>query len=1165
MTVYFTKGTTLMYDQDSDATSSVSDVELMIRVDNSVTSFTYSINGITEDGLAEVTVNLGEGAVVSLNDVTPEGLGILSINTFDPNQFYDSDSYIGQVSWGDGKVTEVLVIDVISGFNVFPYDANVLDMSHVFVLGGDPLPPLNTVADADAFDDSITGIGPIPASSPFAAGKVISLSDITGSPGRADNLILGSDGDDILTGTPGDDFIVTLSNVSEDRVIGSAGSDIIDMSGLQSGSYDYYVIDYSNLASGIVVNTDIDQNISRVLKGTGGDEDILLDAHVAMNWSGGDGVSVVGTGFSDVFNIKNDDLSTWMGLVGGAGFDTFNIQGGDIVRLSYREDASSGINVNLVTGVVSNDGHGSSDQINNSSDTTTLELRGTDFADTILGSNADERFILRQGNDTLDAGGGEDMIRYDRSGVSGVNVNLATGVATGFWNGAAFTHQISNVEMIRGSRTGNDTLTGDDNDNRIYSYAGDDLINAGGGDDYVYSRSGEDTINTGAGDDYVYVDASTTYNRIIDGGEGSDVVYLDISRNAAWLTTGEDGSATISTIYNTITVNNVESIQFWDQTVSLLGTSDTVYGTDGDDILEGYAGDDWFWSSAGNDTINGGSGSDNVFYENYFFGGIIANLTDENIDTAVMSIAAGTVYKLGGGIDTLISIESLHGTQQDDVIYLGATSEYVFGRGGDDQIFGGDAGIQFHGGSGSDTFAAGSGYDVLDYSDDGFDLWGPSLDGVAVTLTAAGEGSAIDNWGYTDSFSGIEAVVGSAFADTMTGAAGNDEFYGLDGNDTLFGGAGNDRLEGGAGNDRLSGEDGNDVVLGGAGDDLIGGENGNDFVSGGAGNDGVYGGAGNDTLSGGAGNDLLNGGDGYDTADYSDATTDIVANINWGGAQFVSAEMGFDRYISIEALVGGAGNDLLVGNMAGNIIDGGDGNDEIYGLGDGDILRGGAGNDQIEGSGGNDRMSGGAGDADVLSYYNSAGGVTVDLRYQGVFQAVGGFSGTDWFDQFEDLYGSNRGGDLLIGSTGDNRILGFGGDDRIFGFNGNDELFGQQGNDLLAGGVGADVLTGGAGADVFDFNHISESTSAARDTVRDFSAAAGDIIDLSGIDANSTVAGNQAFTFVGSAAFGSAGDLRFVTNGTDGFVIGDVDGNGSIDLNILLLGVTAMSAGDFVL
>ena len=139
------------------------------------------------------------------------------------------------------------------------------------------------------------------------------------------------------------------------------------------------------------------------------------------------------------------------------------------------------------------------------------------------------------------------------------------------------------------------------------------------------------------------------------------------------------------------------------------------------------------------------------------------------------------------------------------------------------------------------------------------------------------------------------------------------------------------------------------------------------------------------------------------------------------------------------------------------------------------------------------------------------------------------------------------------------------GDDTISGGAGDDFIFAGEGNDSIVAGTGVDTVTGGAGADVFDFNHISESTSAARDTIRDFSAAAGDIIDLSGIDANSAIAGNQAFTFVGPAAFGSAGDLRFVTNGTDGFVIGDVDGNGSIDLNILLLGVTSMGLGDFVL
>lgn len=68
-----------------------------------------------------------------------------------------------------------------------------------------------------------------------------------------------------------------------------------------------------------------------------------------------------------------------------------------------------------------------------------------------------------------------------------------------------------------------------------------------------------------------------------------------------------------------------------------------------------------------------------------------------------------------------------------------------------------------------------------------------------------------------------------------------------------------------------------------------------------------------------------------------------------------------------------------------------------------------------------------------------------------------------------------------------------------------------------------------------------------------------------GNTADTTTGGNQAFNFVGAAAFGSAGDLRFVTNGFDGFVLGDVCGNGTVDLNILLEGVGTLTAGDFVL
>ncbi|MEH6522095.1 beta strand repeat-containing protein [Sulfitobacter sp.] len=341
------------------------------------------------------------------------------------------------------------------------------------------------------------------------------------------------------------------------------------------------------------------------------------------------------------------------------------------------------------------------------------------------------------------------------------------------------------------------------------------------------------------------------------------------------------------------------------------------------------------------------------------------------------------------------------------------------------------------------------------------------------------------------------------------------------------------------------------------------GGTGNDSLEGTFGADILLGNEGNDTLTGSSGNDLLNGGSGFDTADYSTASDDLAVNINFGGAQVVSAALGADTFVSIEGLLGGTGHDLLVGSAVGNVIDGGAGDDEIYGIGGGDILRGGAGNDQIEGSGGNDTMLGGAGDADVLSYFNAAAGVRVNLRLQGTEQAVGGSSGTDVFTEFEDLYGSNSGGDILIGSTADNRILGFAGADQIFGFDGQDDLIGMQGNDTLVGGQGSDELTGGGGSDRFVFNLASESTFTLRDTIKDFGVGGADVVDLSAIDANTGVSGNQIFNFVGSSAFANAGDLRFVTNGIDGYILGDVDGNGATDLNILLLGVTSMSASDF--
>jgi len=134
--------------------------------------------------------------------------------------------------------------------------------------------------------------------------------------------------------------------------------------------------------------------------------------------------------------------------------------------------------------------------------------------------------------------------------------------------------------------------------------------------------------------------------------------------------------------------------------------------------------------------------------------------------------------------------------------------------------------------------------------------------------------------------------------------------------------------------------------------------------------------------------------------------------------------------------------------------------------------------------------------------------------------------------------------------------------DRITGGDGNDKLYGNDGVDILTGGLGADVLYGGLGDDRFVLTDIADSTVAASDTIADWNV--GDRINLSAIDANTGVAGDQAFTFIGSAAFSAAGQLQ-VTSGAVTFVRGDIDGDGAADFAIKLSGPQTLAAGSFIL
>ncbi len=169
-----------------------------------------------------------------------------------------------------------------------------------------------------------------------------------------------------------------------------------------------------------------------------------------------------------------------------------------------------------------------------------------------------------------------------------------------------------------------------------------------------------------------------------------------------------------------------------------------------------------------------------------------------------------------------------------------------------------------------------------------------------------------------------------------TGVEGDLNIDAGDGDDEVIGGDGDDLIRGGAGDDLLDGGDGDDVLDGGEGNDLLIGGEGDDFL---------FGRAGDDTLIGGEGNDLLDGGEGIDTADYSADSDGVTVDLGLGRASGIGN--GRDTLSGIENVIGGSGDDVLIGNDAANILYGGAGNDRIV-IGAGDMADGGAGDDRIE-------------------------------------------------------------------------------------------------------------------------------------------------------------------------------------------------------------------------
>jgi Ca2+-binding RTX toxin-like protein len=232
--------------------------------------------------------------------------------------------------------------------------------------------------------------------------------------------------------------------------------------------------------------------------------------------------------------------------------------------------------------------------------------------------------------------------------------------------------------------------------------------------------------------------------------------------------------------------------------------NDTAYGgngpenfvaLDGNDFLSGGGGNDIFSLGEGDDVAIGGSGDD-LFDLGVPGFGIDTINGGDGVDTVTLA----TNILLDAVIDLRSTKLQLVDAQWGKVQLSGI--ENVISAKGDDLLIGSKASNELVANEGSDTLDGGLGNDVLD-GGDGFDYarFTGSI-GAKVNLTKTS--AQVTGYG-TDTFKGIEALIGGTGGDSFIGDGNFNVLFGNAGNDTLSGGGGSDSLYSGIGNDKLTG------------------------------------------------------------------------------------------------------------------------------------------------------------------------------------------------------------------------------------------------------------------------------------------------------------------------------------------------------------------------
>jgi Ca2+-binding RTX toxin-like protein len=758
------------------------------------------------------------------------------------------------------------------------------------------------------------------------------------------------------------------------------------------------------------------------------------------------------------------------------------------------------------------------------------------------GGAGNDVFVGNTANNILDGGAGSDAVIF--TGTTGVNVTLNDTGADVIVNHDGETDTLRNIENIGGT-VGNDTLTGNSQNN---------ILSGGAG--------GADTLSGGAGDDRLIGGGFTTTTTV------SAPSQPDITKP------GSTNNGSIATAVNTTGFYDVDANP--DITSSTSIPHATINATATGGTVEYYRIDVTVAGSQAIFDIDGSGSLDDSIVELVNSSGTLLATNDTGTgdisypghDDAYLTYTfatTGTYYvRVGRYISNAVAQPMLAGqTYQLNISLQNAavvTTTVTANNTSSLVADGGDGNDFLQGTIANDILTGGTGNDTASY----VNAFTATATGVTVNLNQQGAAQNTVAAG-NDTLTGIENLIGSQYNDTLTGDASANIIEGGLGNDTLVGGAGDDTASyaGAAAGVTVSlAQQGTAQNTGAAGTDTLSGFQNllgsafNDSLTGDANENVLTGGAGDDTLNPGANAagsvDLLDGGVGSDTASFSGYTAAVTATLNGASDGTASVNgLAIAALRNIENLLGGAGDDSLTGDANANVIEGGLGNDTLdggagvdtlaftgstpvmvnlatltaqnTGFGNDTILgfenvRTGSGADNVTGDasdnvffdgGGADTYNGAAG-ADTVDYTNITAALSVNLN---TTTAQAGATGGDILSNIENVTGSltatntlqggqttsNRlvgGGaaDFLVGNGIGDTLIGGAGNDVIFGdyvntfsttagtADGDDVLEGGAGSDSLIGGLGNDILRGGDGDDIL-VGGIGNGTVAGLSTV----------------------------------------------------------------------------------